>query len=158
MGYLAGSHRLGLRKFINIFHGTLEFDPDDPVTAMMPPEIHAAPENILEHPAVAALEPTYVTVPRGGVAFHHGLTVHLAKPNRSTSTRRVHTMIYFRDGSTRDAQGVHPCVDRPGIAVGAVIDSEVTPIAWPRPDDSLPDTPPQPMLLGPKEFQATLRS
>jgi hypothetical protein len=66
-------------------------------------------------------------------------------------------MIYCRDGSTRDAQGVHPCVDRPGIAVGEVIDSEDTPMAWPRSDDSLPATPPQPMLLGPKEFQATLR-
>ncbi|MGZ4706939.1 MAG: hypothetical protein ACXWCM_18925, partial [Acidimicrobiales bacterium] len=66
----------------------------------------------------------------------------LARPNTTASTRRVHTMIYFADGCTRGgARHPHPSVDRAGIETGAVIDSEVTPIAWPRPDGSLPPTP-----------------
>jgi hypothetical protein len=56
--------------------------------------------------------------------------------------RRVHTMIFFRDGSTRRDRGQHPCVDRAGIPIGAVIDSDVTPVAWPRPEGDLPKPPP----------------
>jgi ectoine hydroxylase-related dioxygenase (phytanoyl-CoA dioxygenase family) len=122
MGYVPGSHRIGLRRFVNIFSGE--------------------PENVLERPEVRAVAPVFVEVPRGGVAFHHGLTVHLARPNRTDRMRRVHTMIFFRDGSTRRARGQHPCVDRAGIAIGAAIDSDVTPIAWPRPRGNLPPPPP----------------
>ena len=56
-------------------------------------------------------------------------------------TRRVHTAIYFADGSTRGSTHRHPCVDRPGIEVGQVIDSDVTPIAWPRQRGDLPQAP-----------------
>ncbi len=90
------------------------------------------------------MEPVYVEVPRGGVAFHHGLTAHLARPNRSDVTREVHTVIYFRDGCTRGVARPHPAVDRAGIAVGATIASDVTPIAWPRDPDDLPVPPPPP--------------
>ncbi len=55
--------------------------------------------------------------------------------------RRVHTVIFFRDGSTRRAKGVHECVDRAGIQPGEPIASDVTPLAWPRPEG---DTPPRP--------------
>jgi ectoine hydroxylase-related dioxygenase (phytanoyl-CoA dioxygenase family) len=122
MAYLPGSHRVGLRKFVNIFaaDGSVE---------------------ILKRPEVKDIEPVFVEVPRGAVAFHHGLTVHLAKPNRTDRTRRVHTMIYFRDGSTRGNDHPHPSVDRAGIAVGHAIDSDVTPIAWPRPEGDLPTVP-----------------
>jgi ectoine hydroxylase-related dioxygenase (phytanoyl-CoA dioxygenase family) len=113
MAYVPGSHRAGLRKFVNIFTA------DEKV-------------KILEEPAIAGVAPVYVEVPRGSVAFHHGLTVHLAKPNRSNRTRRVHTMIYFRDGATRTKSYVHPSVDRPGIKVGERIDSDLTPLVWPR--------------------------
>lgn len=122
MGYVPGSHVVGLRKFVNIFKA------DEIV-------------KILEDPKIGGVPPVYVEVPRGAVAFHHGLTVHLAKPNRSAHTRRVHTMIYFRDGATRSKPYVHPSVDRPGIKVGEPIASELTPIVWPRADGDLPKPP-----------------
>jgi hypothetical protein len=122
MGYVPGSHQIGLRRFVNIFFG------DTP--------------DLLAEPELEGAEPRYVEVPRGSIAFHHGLTAHLARPNVTGTTRRVHTMIYFADGCTRGgARHPHPSVDRAGIETGAVIDSEVTPIAWPRPDGSLPPTP-----------------
>jgi len=122
MGYVPGSHRFGVRKFINIFFGE--------------------PEDLLNAPESRGVAPVFVEVPRGGVAFHHGLTFHLAHPNRSARTRRVHTIIYFRDGCTRSTRLPHPSVERAGIAVGAAIASDVTPIAWPRPDGDLPLPPP----------------
>jgi ectoine hydroxylase-related dioxygenase (phytanoyl-CoA dioxygenase family) len=131
MGYIVGSHRSGLRKFANIFTGT-GYDLD------------ALPET-------RGLETRWVEVPPGAVAFHHGLTVHRALPNRTDRTRRVHTVIYFEDGTTRAARGLrHPSVDRPGIAPGAVVASDVTPIAWPREAGDLPPTPPlpDPLLRG----------
>jgi ectoine hydroxylase-related dioxygenase (phytanoyl-CoA dioxygenase family) len=127
MGYLPGSHRLGLREFVNIFTGSEEADP-------------------LARRELEGLEPVWVEVPAGSVAFHHGLTFHLAKPNTTGSVRRVHTVIYFADGSTR-GEGLfpHPSVERAGIPMGAVIASDVTPIAWPRPDGDLPDPPAEPI-------------
>jgi ectoine hydroxylase-related dioxygenase (phytanoyl-CoA dioxygenase family) len=122
MGYIPGSHRFGVRKFINIFFG----DPED---------LLAAPES-------RGIPPVFVEVPRGAVAFHHGLTFHLAKPNHSGQMRRVHTMIYFRDGSTRSTHLPHPSVERAGIEVGTPIVSAVTPIAWPRAPGDLPPPPP----------------
>ncbi len=124
MGYLPGSHRLGIRRFVNIFLGE--------------------PEPVLDGDGLKDIEPVYVEVPRGAVAFHHGLTFHLANPNATDRVRRVHTVIFFRDGSTRAARGSHPSVDRAGIAVGAPIDGDVTPIAWPRPHGDLPAPPPPP--------------
>jgi hypothetical protein len=122
MGYLPGTHLLGMRKFVNIFFGE--------------------PEDVLSDAALKDIEPVFVEVPRGGVAYHHGLTFHLAKPNLTDAPRRVHTAIYFRDGCTRrNSKQSHPSVDRAGIAAGEPIASDVTPIAWPRPAGDLP-TPP----------------
>jgi ectoine hydroxylase-related dioxygenase (phytanoyl-CoA dioxygenase family) len=121
MAYLPGSHAIGLRKFVNIFFGE--------------------PHDLLADPELAGIEPVYVEVPKGSVAFHHGLTVHLARPNRTASDRAVHTIIYFPDGSTRGYPYPHFSVDRAGIEVGQAIDSEVTPIVWPRPDGDLPPKP-----------------
>jgi ectoine hydroxylase-related dioxygenase (phytanoyl-CoA dioxygenase family) len=121
MGYLRGSHRLGVQRFVNIFTG--------------PPEDTLAVEGLRD------CEPVYVEVPPGAVAYHHGLTFHLARPNRTRRVRRVHTAIYFGDGSRRSSAYRHPCVERGGIAVGQAIDSDVTPIAWPRPSGDLPDPP-----------------
>ena len=127
MAYLPGSHLVGLRRFVNIFSG--------------------APEAVLERDELRHIEPVWVEVPAGGVAFHHGLTFHLAGPNRTEHPRRVHTAIYFRDGCTRGSEHRHPAVDRAGIGVGEAIVSAVTPIAWPRPAHDLPDPPP-PMVMG----------
>jgi len=113
MAYLPGSHTVGLRKFVNIFFGE--------------------PHDILSDPEVADIEPVFVEVPKGSVAFHHGLTVHLAGPNTTSSDRAVHTIIYIPDGSTRGYPFPHFAVDRSGIEVGEVIDGDVTPIIWPRP-------------------------
>lgn len=123
MGYVPGSHRLGKRKFINIFRAGAE-------------EIREQAKELM------VVEPVYVEVPRGSVAFHHGLTAHLARPNQSTATREVHTVIYFRDGCTRGAEHSHPAVDRAGIEVGQPIASDVTPVAWPRVPGDLPAPPP----------------
>lgn len=130
MGYLAGTHRSGLRKFADIFTGT-GYD------------LEALPET-------RGQTPCWVEVPAGAVAFHHGLTVHQALPNTSDAPRRVHTIIYFADGSTRVTRPhPHPSVDRAGVAPGAAVASEITPIAWPRPANDLPPTPPQPDPLLP---------
>jgi ectoine hydroxylase-related dioxygenase (phytanoyl-CoA dioxygenase family) len=125
MGYLPGSHRLGLREFVNIFTGD-----EDP----------------LARRELAGIQPEWVEVPAGAVAYHHGLTFHLARPNTTATVRRVHTVIYFADGSTRgEGRFPHPAVERAGIPMGAVIASDVTPLAWPRPDGDLPDPPAEPL-------------
>jgi hypothetical protein len=121
MGYLPGSHTVGLRKFVNIFFGE--------------------PHDILSDPEVAGIQPVYVEVPKGSVAFHHGLTVHLAGPNTTAADRAVHTIIYLPDGSTRGYPFPHFAVDRSGIEVGAVIDGDVTPVVWPRAEGDLPARP-----------------
>jgi ectoine hydroxylase-related dioxygenase (phytanoyl-CoA dioxygenase family) len=126
MGYLPGSHRLGVREFVNIFFGETE--------------------NPLLRSELAGIQPVWVEVPAGSVAFHHGLTFHLAKPNTTGTVRRVHTVIYFADGSTRgEGRFPHPSVERAGIPMGAVIASDVTPIAWPRPAGDLPGPPSVPL-------------
>ncbi|HEV2170088.1 MAG TPA: phytanoyl-CoA dioxygenase family protein, partial [Candidatus Binatus sp.] len=71
MGYVPRSHVAGLRHFVNIFQ----------------PE---RADEILNMPEIRDTPPVFVEVPRGAIAFHHGLTVHLAKPNRSGRVRRVH--------------------------------------------------------------------
>ncbi len=126
MGYLPGSHRLGLREFVDIFSG--------------------AGEDPLARRELEGMEPVWVEVPAGAVAYHHGLTFHLAGPNTTGTVRRVHTAIYFADGSTRgEGRYPHPSVERAGIAMGAAIASDVTPIAWPRPDGVAPDPPAEPL-------------
>lgn len=122
MGYVPGSHRFGVRKFVNIFRD-------------------AQPYDLLGGPEARGVEPRFVEVPRGGVAFHHGLTIHVAMPNRLDRPRRVHTVIYFRDGTTRGHAFPHFAVDRAGLAVGDAIASDVTPVAWPRPAADLPEPP-----------------
>ena len=123
MGYLPGSHAVGIRKFVNIFGAE-------------------GAEELMAMPEIQAIEPVYVEVPRGSVAFHSGLTVHMAKPNTTDLDRAVHTVIYFADGCTRRNEAFHPSVDRDGIAVGAPIAGPCTPMIWPRADGSLPDPPP----------------
>ena len=68
-------------------------------------------------------------------------------PTRTTPTapRAVHTIIYFADGNTRGYPVPHFSVDRYGIEVGQPIDSEATPIVWPRPDGDLPPVPAVPI-------------
>jgi ectoine hydroxylase-related dioxygenase (phytanoyl-CoA dioxygenase family) len=126
MGYLPGSHRIGVRTFVNIFG--------------------AEDANVLmDQPEVRAIDPVWVEVPRGSVAFHHGLTVHMAKPNTTDVDRAVHTVIYFADGCTRRNAMFHPSVDRDGIEVGAPIAGACTPVVWPRAEADPYPTPPPPL-------------
>jgi len=75
--------------------------------------------------------------------------VHLAKPNTTDRDRAVHTVIYFPDGSTRGYPFAHFSVDRGSIAVGEMIDSDATPIAWPRPaGEPIPPLPAVPLQIG----------
>lgn len=134
LGYLPGTHAIGLRKFVNIFFGE--------------------PQDLLADPEVAGIEPVFVEVPRGSVAFHHGLTVHLAKPNTTDRPRSVHTIIYFPDGSTRGYPHPHFSVDRGGIEVGQPINGDATPIAWPRPAGDYPPLPAVP-IAGPAAVTST---
>jgi len=131
MGYLPGSHRLGLREFVNIFTGGEDGGPD----------------GVLGREELAGIEPVFVEVPPGAVAYHHGLTFHLAGANRGGAVRRVHTVIYFADRSTRGSgRFPHPSVERAGIPMGGVIASDVTPLAWPRPaGEPLPPAPASPL-------------
>lgn len=122
MGYVPGSHRFGVKKFVMIFGKEKPYD-------------------IVQGPESRGVEPVFVEVPPGAVAFHHGLTIHLAKPNTSGRARRVHTIIYFSDGSTRGPDFPHFSVDRFGIPVGGVIDSPATPVVYPRADGDLPAPP-----------------
>jgi hypothetical protein len=131
MGYLPGSHRLGVREFVNIF--TVDGDEGD--------------GGVLGREELAGIEPVFVEVPPGAVAYHHGLTFHLAGANRTGTVRRVHTVIYFADGSTRgEGRFPHPSVERAGIGLAEVIASDVTPLAWPRPvAEPLPPAPAVPL-------------
>ena len=124
MGYVPGSHRIGMRRFVNIFRGE--------------------PENLLARPELEGREPEFVEVPAGSIAFHHGLSAHLAQPNATDRGRTDHPIIYCADGCPRGPDDPHPAVDRPAIAVGAPIASDVTPVAWPRPAGDLPTRPVEP--------------
>lgn len=116
MSYWPGSHREGLHRFVNIF-GDEE------------------PEDIGTTAALADIQPMTIEVPRGAIAFHHALTAHRANPNKSATTRRVHTMIYMADGCHRSEDGRgHPAVDFDGIPPGGEISGTLTPIVWP-PDE-----------------------
>lgn len=123
MGYVPGSHSFGIREFANIFTGE-GFD-------------------LTNGPEARGVEPVFVPVEVGDVIFHHGLTIHTAGPNGTDRMRWAHTVIFFADGCTRSERPRrHPSVDRGEIAVGTAIRSPFTPVAFPRPQGSLPDTPP----------------
>jgi hypothetical protein len=58
----------------------------------------------------------------------------------------VHTAIFFADGATRgEGRFPHPSVERAGIALGGLIASDVTPVAWPLPGGVLPPAPADPI-------------
>ncbi|MBI81475.1 MAG: hypothetical protein CMD85_05625 [Gammaproteobacteria bacterium] len=121
MGFFPGSHKIKEKKFTNIFKGKVEDEELNDITQ------------------IKGVEPQYIDLEPGDVSFHHGLTFHNAKPNKSLEDRPVYTVIYFADGSTRENEKFHFSVDRASIKVGEIIDSDVTPIAYPI--DDLPERP-----------------
>ena len=68
-GFLAGSHRSGLREFADIFTGS--------------------GLDLAAFPETREAEFEYVAAEAGDVVFHHGLTIHRAHPNPSDAPRRV---------------------------------------------------------------------
>jgi hypothetical protein len=123
MGYVPGSHRTKA-EFVDIF--------------TTPGAGKALEARFADTP------PMFVPCRAGDVIFHHGSTAHLAGANRSGRTRRVYTVIFFRDGCTRGSERPHPSVDRDAIALGAKIAGGATPIVWPLPGGRLPEPVPWP--------------
>tara|TARA_X000001036_G_scaffold354195_1_gene335709 strand:- start:642 stop:1232 length:591 start_codon:yes stop_codon:yes gene_type:complete len=113
MGFYPGSHKVQESQFINIFSGKV----DD--------------SELIDIPQIKDIKVDYQDLKLGDVSFHHGLTFHRAKSNDSSEDRMVHTVIFFEDGSKRGDDKFHFSVDRPGIEVGQVIKSDVTPLAYP---------------------------
>ena len=108
LGFIPGSHRLGLKERIDI--------------------VHEKDHHLLTHPKLMDMEPHFVEVPAGSIVLHHPLTVHLSSPNISDKERMVYSVVYFRDGMTRSDEGEHFIVDRDGIKPGEIIDGVTTPL------------------------------
>ena len=126
MGYLPGSHLLGVREFVNIFFGE--------------------PEDVLGRTELAGIEPVWVEVPAGAVAYHHGLTFHLARPERHRyRPSGAYGDLLRRRFDPGWGRFPHPSVERAGIPLGGVIASDVTPVAWPLTGGVLPPAPAEPI-------------
>ncbi|MGB5758767.1 MAG: phytanoyl-CoA dioxygenase family protein, partial [Acidimicrobiales bacterium] len=122
MGYVPGSHRLGRLKTVNLLETSDAYD-------------------ILADPALEGRLPVYVEAPRGAVVWHHGLTVHTAKPNRANTTRRAFTVVFIADGHRRAKPWPSFPLDRAGVGVGEPMEGDGLPLVWPRTDDALPAPP-----------------
>ncbi len=96
---------------------------------------------------LAGIEPVFVEVPPGAVAFHHGLTFHLAAAQRapvpSVACTRSSTSPTVRPAAS--AASRIPRSSGPESRWARVIASDVTPLAWPRPDGDLPPAPAAPL-------------
>ena len=130
MGYVQGSHRMGIDQFVDI--GQLR---------------GGEPYDLLQDPRVASKPLTWVAAPKGSVIFHHACTIHAAEPNDTNETRRVFTMVYIADGCHRSGDGSSFSLDRDKINEGDLIAGPSFPVAWPRAENDLPAPPEE---LGPK--------
>lgn len=130
MGYVQGSHRLGVDQFVDI--GQLR---------------GGNPYDLLQDPRVASKPLIWVEAPKGSVIFHHACTIHTAEPNDTNETRRVFTMVYVADGCHRAGDGSSFSLDRDEIKEGDLIAGPSFPVAWPRAGNDLPAPPEE---LGPK--------
>jgi ectoine hydroxylase-related dioxygenase (phytanoyl-CoA dioxygenase family) len=121
MAYVAGSHKAGKLKIVDITHSTEPYD-------------------ILRDPALNGATPETVEVAAGSVVWHHGFTVHQAGANLSDQTRRVFTTVYLARGYRRaNPWPVYP-LDRAGIKAGELMEGEGMPQVWP-PQAGLPEQP-----------------
>ncbi len=123
MGYVPGSHRLGHLRTVNLLETSDAYE-------------------ILADPALEGRLPVYVEAPKGTVVWHHGLTVHAAKANRTPATRRAFTIVYIADGHRRAKPWPSFPLDRAGVGVGEPMEGEGLPLLWPRADDTIPAPPP----------------
>ncbi len=130
MGYVQGSHKLGICRFVDIGHLKDE-----------------EPYDILKDTQVSSRPLVWIEAPKGSVIFHHALTVHTADANRTNKTRRVFTTVYMADGCRRTRDDFSVYLDRDGIKKGDLIAGPGLPVAWPRDEKQLPKPP---SVLGPK--------
>jgi len=124
MGYVPGSHLAGRLQVVDITH-------------------QSEPYDILQDSALRGATTDWVEASAGTVIFHHGYCVHQAGPNQTDDTRRAMTMVYYADGTVREKDWPVFGLDRANIEVGAPIEGLGLPIAWPRENSALPETPTQ---------------
>ena len=74
LGFIPGSHRLGLKERIDI--------------------VNEKEHHLLTHPKLVGMEPHFVEVPAGSIVFHHPLTVHLSSPNMSDKENSLFGSIF----------------------------------------------------------------
>ena len=115
MGYVPGSHRHGKLRTVNLRNPADAYD-------------------ILADPALDGTEPIVVEAPPGSVVWHHGFTVHLARPNTTDRMRRVFTVVYLADGHRRAKPWPNFPLDRAGVEVGEPMAGDGLPLIWPYPD------------------------
>ena len=130
MGYVKGSHKLGIRKFVDI--GQLKGN---------------RPYDLLKDILLASRPLVWVEASKGSIIFHQSLTIHTADTNMTKTTRRVFTTVYMADGCRRASDEFSIYLDRDKIKTGELIVGPGFPVAWPRDENELP-TPPK--VLGPK--------
>jgi ectoine hydroxylase-related dioxygenase (phytanoyl-CoA dioxygenase family) len=122
LGYVPGSHRLGRLRTVDLTRPDVAHD-------------------ILADPALDGGRPVTVEAEVGSVVWHHGWTVHGAGPNTTDTTRRAFTIVYLADGYRRAKPWPNFPLDRAEVEVGAPMEGDGLPLAWPRPDGDLPDPP-----------------
>lgn len=130
MSYVQGSHRIGFTEFVDI--GQLR---------------GGEAVDLLAEPQIADLPLVPVPARRGAAIFHHACTIHTADRNETHAARRVFTAAYMADGLHRSRDDAYFALDRDDIKTGDVVVGPGHPVAWPRPDDALPEPPADP---GPK--------
>jgi len=104
--FYPGTHKLGLREYVDIFK-----NPHFPEAL--------DPENNIKVPLLA-----------GDATFHSGLTFHGALGNTSSEMREGMTIIYTKDGSIFDAADERNATHKSckGLNDGESIDTEFTPV------------------------------
>jgi ectoine hydroxylase-related dioxygenase (phytanoyl-CoA dioxygenase family) len=121
MAYVPGSHKFGGLKVVDITHSTEPYD-------------------ILQDPAIAGVEPVWVSARRGNVIWHDGFTVHQAAANATTAPRRAFTVVYIAAGYKREREWPVFPLDRAGVGIGEEMRGDGMPMLWPPPSE-LPEPP-----------------
>jgi ectoine hydroxylase-related dioxygenase (phytanoyl-CoA dioxygenase family) len=129
MAYVPESHRAGGLRPVDITHTTEPYD-------------------ILNDPKLAQRTPQWMEVDAGDMIWHHGYTIHQAAANSSSVTRRVFTVVFIADGSTRKKPWPTFPLDRDQVRVGDEIAGVGMPVLWPQPEKTPPVPERQGVLLG----------
>jgi ectoine hydroxylase-related dioxygenase (phytanoyl-CoA dioxygenase family) len=123
LAYVPGSHQVGPSSWLDLVTGRQWSD---------------------DQRALIEREPVMVPVRRGSILFHDACTFHAAGPNTTPHRRRAFAVVYVADGAERSSSLPFPSIDWDGVPVGDRIAGPRHPLAWPRPDGSLPPAPTSP--------------